>query len=87
MSLDNLLAEAKKRVEGLGVQIQVSAQTYNAKDNELKQHLANHNVLIGQHQEAEIAVTKIEDAIKGQEVPPAPPALPENPEKEDKKAK
>ena len=51
-----MIEQFKKRVEELAQQIAMSANIYNAKDNELKQHLANHNVIIGQHMEAQKAL-------------------------------
>lgn len=53
MSLKLIIEDYTKRVQELAMQIGQSAMNYNSKNEELKQYLANHNVLIGKHEEAQ----------------------------------
>jgi hypothetical protein len=64
MPLQAAIDQCTNRVKELSMHIAQSAANYNQKDADLKQHLANHNVLIGQLSEAQktLAMLKPEPA-------------------------
>ena len=85
MSIQVLIDDYEKMVKQLSQQVGMSGASYNQKDIDLKQHLANHNVLIGELNGAKKALEALKKANEPAkpEVPPVPPVPPvEEPEAE-----
>ncbi len=64
-----MIEKYNQRIDELSKQISLSAAMYGQKENELKQHLANHNVLIGQHSEAQKILGELTMAVMDLKAP------------------
>lgn len=73
MSLQTLIDEYTQQLKHLQQQVGMSATAYTQKENDLKQHLAHHNNLLGELNATGKALEKMMKA-KGAEV--APPVVP-----------
>jgi len=64
MPLPEAIENCNNRVQELAVQLSQSLSIYTQKDTELKQHLANHNLLIGKHQEAMATLNMLQNEVE-----------------------
>ena len=80
MSAEETINHCTQRVQQLSMLVQHSASAYNQKDVDLKNHLNQHNILVGQLSEAQAIL----DIFKNPKdaVDPVPPVEPV-PELED----
>ena len=74
MSLENILNGYKQRLEQINNAVNQSAAAYAKSENDLKQHLANHNALLGAKTEAENVINVMSQTLPAAEVPPSPDA-------------
>lgn len=77
MSLQPLIDEYTQRVKQLQQQLAMSGTMYTQKENDLKQHLAHHNTLIGELNVTNQTLEKMTKAnADSPSVPVEPPLVP-----------
>lgn len=65
MALQELINEYKNRLKQYQQAVAQSASSYTQKDNDLKQHLNNHNAMVGAQTELQTIISQLEEKQAG----------------------